>query len=73
MLLKLLLAVSPEEQKVVDEITKEEEEIKKNQEEVKKLMDEMATKIELTCGEGRQYLTIVRPRQSKYWRIFTEP
>ena len=53
MLLKLLLAVSPEEQKVIDEINKEEEEINKNQEEVKKLMDEMATKIELTCGEGR--------------------
>lgn len=47
-----MLAVSSEEQKVIDEINKEEEEIKKNQEEAKKLMNEMATEIGLTCGEG---------------------
>lgn len=46
MLLQTLLAVSQEEQEIIDGINKEMDEIKKQQEQAKKLIDEIATKID---------------------------
>ena len=46
----MLLAVSPEVQKVIDEINKEAEEVDKQQEKANNLLNETAAMIEGTCA-----------------------
>ena len=48
-LFKISLSVSPEEQKILEEINKEAEEIDKQQEKANNLLNEIAAAVERTC------------------------